>query len=135
MFHNENAKMDFFENFSRQGIHSECEVLLSDFSDTDQPTIINNSGWESICDIPVTCPFVLIQEFYSNMHRFDFSVPLFVTCFRGMHIVVTPDIVFDVLHVPKVEHPDYPGCNHLRTVSKDELISSFCERPSDWGDR
>ena len=127
--------MDFFENFSRQGIHSECEELLSDFSDTDQPTIIHNSGWESICDIPVTCPFVLIQEFYSNMHRFDFSVPLFVTCVRGMHIVVTPDIVFDVLHVPKVEHPDYPGCNHLRTVSKDELISSFCERPSDWGDR
>ena len=49
--------------------------------------------------------------------------------------MVTPDIVFDVLHVPKVEHPDYPGCNHLRTVSKDELIYSFCERPSDWGDR
>ena len=69
------------------------------------------------------------------MRGFDYSVPLFVTCVRGMHIVVTPDIVFDVLHVPKVEHPDYPGCNHLRTVSKDELISSFCERPSDWGDR
>ena len=49
--------------------------------------------------------------------------------------MVTPDIVFDVLRVPRVEHPDYPGCDHLKTVSKNELISTFCERPSDWGDR
>ena len=49
--------------------------------------------------------------------------------------MVTPNIVFDVLHVSRVTHPDYPGCDRLRTVSKDELISAFCERPSDWGDR
>ena len=30
-------------------------------------------------------------------------------------------------------HFDYPGCNCLRTVSKDELSSLFCETPS-WGD-
>ena len=48
--------------------------------------------------------------------------------------MVTSDIVFDVLHVLRVEYPDYLGCDHLRTVSKDELISSFCEHPSDWGD-
>ena len=77
---------------------------------------------------------MLIQEFYSNMHGFDYLVPLFVTHVRVTHIVVTPDIVFKVLHVPRVEHPDYPGCDHLRTMSKDELISFFCERPSDWGD-
>ena len=47
--------------------------------------------------------------------------------------MVTLDLVSNVLHVPKVEHPDYPNCEHLRTVSKDELISAFCERPSDWG--
>ena len=41
----------------------------------------------------------------------------------------------DVLHVPRVEHPDYFGCERLRTVSKDEMISNFCERPADWGDR
>ena len=40
----------------------------------------------------------------------------------------------DVLHVPRVEHPDYPECDLLRTVSKDEMISAFCKRPSDWGD-
>ena len=41
----------------------------------------------------------------------------------------------DVLHVPRVENLDYLGCERLRTVSKDEMISTFCERPSDWGDR
>ena len=40
-----------------------------------------------------------------------------------------------MLRVPKVEHPDYPGCEHLRTVSKDVMISAFCEHPTDWGDR
>ena len=69
------------------------------------------------------------------MHGFDFSVPQFSTRIRGTHIVVTPNIVSDVLHVPRVAHPDYLGCDRLRIVSKDELMSAFCERPSDWGDR
>ena len=69
------------------------------------------------------------------MHGFDYSIPLFVTCIRGTCIVVTPDIVSDVLHVPRVAHPDCPSCDCLRTVSKDKLISSFCERPFVWGDR
>ena len=69
------------------------------------------------------------------MHGFDFSVPLFSTHVRGMCIVVTPQLVADVLHVPRVEHPNYSGCEHLKTVSKDEMISAFCERPIDWGDR
>ena len=49
--------------------------------------------------------------------------------------MVIQDIVFEVLRVPRVEHLDYLGCDRLRTMSKEELISSFCERPSDWGDR
>ena len=69
------------------------------------------------------------------MHGFDFSVSLFITHIRGTHIIVTPDIVSDLLRVPRVKHPNYPGCDHLKTVSKDELISSFCECPSDWGKR
>ena len=68
------------------------------------------------------------------MHGFDYSVPLFVTRVRGTRIMVTSDIVFDVLRVPRVAHPNYPSCDHLRTVSKAELMSSFCEHPSDWGD-
>ena len=68
------------------------------------------------------------------MHGFDFSVPFFSTRVRGTRIVVTPQFVADVLHVPRVEHLDYPGCECLRIVSKDEMISAFCERPADWGD-
>ena len=59
---------------------------------------------------------------------------IFFSRVRGTRIVVTPDIVFEVLHVPRVAHLDYPGCNRLRIVSKDELLSLFCETPSSWGD-
>ena len=69
------------------------------------------------------------------MHGLDTSVPLFHTRIRGTHIVVTPDIVSEVLYVLKVEHPNYLDCKHMRTVSKDKMIFAFCERPSDWGDR
>ena len=69
------------------------------------------------------------------MLGFDYSVPHFVTHVRGTCIIVTPNIVSEVLHVPKVAHPDYPSYDHLKTVSKDQLSSQFCETPSSWGDR
>ena len=50
----------FLENFSRRGIHSKRQVILSDFIDTNLPSVIYSRGWESLCDIPVTCPLVLI---------------------------------------------------------------------------
>ena len=134
-FHNEKAKSDFLENFSRRSIHSERQVILSDFSDTNLPSVIHSRGWDSLCGVLITCPSVIIQEFYSNRHGFDYSIPQFSTCVRGIRIVVTPDIVSEVLHVPRVVHPDYPSCQHLRIVSKDELSSLFCETPSSWGDR
>ena len=31
----------------------------------------------------------------------------------------------------QVAHPDYFGCEHLKTVSRDKLLSHFCEAP--WG--
>ena len=68
------------------------------------------------------------------MHGFDYSIPQFVTRVRGIHMVVTLGIVFELLHVPRVTHPDYPSYEHLRTVSKDELSSLFYETPSSWGD-
>ena len=78
-FRDEDAYKAFSENFSRRGIHSERQVILSDFADTDLPSIIHSRGWESLCDVPVTCPLMLIQEFYSNMHGIDRSIPLFFT--------------------------------------------------------
>ena len=98
-FCDERAHKDFSKNFSRHGIHLECQVILFDFSGTALPTFVYSWGWESLCGAPVTCPSMIIQEFYSNMHGFDSLVPQFSTRVRGMRIVVTPDIVSEVLHV------------------------------------
>ena len=101
---------------------------------TDLPTVIYSQDWESLCGIPVTCPSMIIQEFYSNIHRFDTSIPHFVTHIRGTHIVVTLNLISEVLHISRVVHLNYPGCDRLMTVSKDKLSSLFCETPSSWGD-
>ena len=71
---------------------------------------------------------MIIQEFYSDMHKFDYFVPHFITRVQGTHIS-------KVLHVLRVEFADYLDCEHFRIASKDELSSCFCETPSSWGDR
>ena len=58
------------------------------------------------------------------MHGLDPLVPLFHTRVRDTCIVVTPKLVSDVLCVLKIEHPNYPRCECLRTLSKDEMISA-----------
>ena len=68
------------------------------------------------------------------MHGIDRSIPLFFTRVRGTCILITPQLVANVLRVPKIEFPDYPSCEHLQTVSKDEFMAAFYEYPSDWGD-
>ena len=89
-FCNDDAFKEFSENFSQRGIHSKCQVILSDFADTNFPSVIHSRGWESLCDAPVTCPLMLIQEFYSNMHEIDRLVPLFFARVRCTRIPVTP---------------------------------------------
>ena len=133
-FRDEGARKAFLEKFSRRVIHSERQVILVDSVNTELPTVVHSQDWESLCDVPVTCPSVLIQEFYSNMHGFDYLVPHFITRIRGTCIAVTLQIVADVLHVSRVDFSYYPGCDRLRTVSKDELIFAFCELPSKWGE-
>ena len=76
---------------------------MSDFADTDLSYVIHSRGWESLSDFLVTCLLVLIQEFYSNMHGIDRSIPLFFTLVRGMRIPVTLQLVADVLRVPRIE--------------------------------
>ena len=76
---------------------------------------------------------MFIQEFYSNIHGIDTDVPQFVTIFRGTRIVVTLNLISEVLHIPRVAHPNYPSCEHLRTVFRDDFPSHFCEKPSLWG--
>ena len=62
-------------------------------------------------------------------------MPRFVTTFRGTLIIVTLDLISKILHVLRVSHPVYLNCQRLRTMSKDELLSYFCETPSIWGER
>ena len=112
----------------------ECQVILSDFADTDLPSVIHSRGWESLCDVLVTCPLVLIQEFYSNMQGINSSVPFFFTRVRGKHIPVTSQLVVDVLRVPRIVFLDYPSYERLRIVSRDELMSSFFKRLTAWGE-
>ena len=69
------------------------------------------------------------------MHGFDSSIPRFLTFVQGICIVVTQELISDVLYVSKVSHPDYPGCPRLWIVSKDKLMSLFYETPSSSGDR
>ena len=56
---------------------------------------------------------MFIQEFYSNMHAIDTSIPRFTTVFYGTRIVVTPDFISEVLQVPRMDLPNY-----LKSFSK-----------------
>ena len=58
--HDEKAKSNFLENFSWHSIHSKCQVVLSNFSDTNLPTVIYSRGWKSLCGVLVTCPSVTV---------------------------------------------------------------------------
>ena len=59
-FRDDDAQKAFSESFSRRGVHLECQVILVDFADTDLPIVIHSREWESLCDVLVTCPLVLI---------------------------------------------------------------------------
>ena len=109
-FRDEKAHQDFFENFSKCGVHPEHYVILLDFSNTPLSDVIHTRGWESLWKITLWCLIVFIQEFYSNMHGIDTSIPQFTMVLQGTHIVVTSDLVSEILHVLWVAHPDYLGC-------------------------
>ena len=45
-FCDDDAFKAFLENFSRRGVHLECQVILSDFVYTDLSFVIHSRGWE-----------------------------------------------------------------------------------------
>ena len=59
-FRDDDAHKAFSENFSRRGVYSERQVILADFADIDLPSVIHSREWESLCDVPITRPLVLI---------------------------------------------------------------------------
>ena len=108
-FHDSESQKDFDENFSDEAIHLERHVILSDFPDIPLHRAFSSWDWESLCEKPSRCPGMFIQEFYSNIHAIDTSIPQFNTIFRGARIVVTLELIFKVLHVHRVACPDYPS--------------------------
>ena len=73
------SQKDFVENICDWVIHSERQVILSDFPKTPLLGAFNSRGSESLCEKPMRCASVFIQEFYSNMHAIVTSVPRFTT--------------------------------------------------------
>ena len=41
-FHDDDAHKAFSEKFSRRGVHSEHQVILANFADTDLPTVLHS---------------------------------------------------------------------------------------------
>ena len=76
---------------------------------------------------------MFIQKLYSNMHAIDNSVPGFIMVFWGKHIVVTPELIFEVLCVPRVNCPDYLSHHHFSSISRDEFALLICEEAMLWG--
>ena len=69
------------------------------------------------------------------MHMIDHSIPLFFTRIQGTRIPITSQLVADVLRVPRIEFPNYPSYECLRTVSRDDLMTAFYKHPSAWDER
>ena len=59
-FCDKKARDDFYENFSDQAIHLECQVILSNFPNTPLADVISSQGWASLYEKPSRCPNVLI---------------------------------------------------------------------------
>ena len=74
-FRDEKAQKDFSRNFQKCGVHSECKVILSDFSKTLLPEVIWIQDQKSLLERPTRRAIVFIQEFYSNIHSIDTDVP------------------------------------------------------------
>ena len=53
---------------------------------------------------------MFIQEFYSNIHGINTFVPQFAITLTGTRIVVTPDLISEILHVSRVSHLVYLDC-------------------------
>ena len=62
---------------------------------------------------------MFIQKFYFNIHAIHTSFPQYTMVFRGTHIVVNPELIFKVLRVLRVVHPDYPS--HLVSILSLEM--------------
>ena len=84
-FRDDDAFKAFSENFFRRGIHLERQVVLSNFTDTDLPSVIHGRGWGLLCDILVTCRIVLIRVLLQHARDWSFCISLLHSRSRYTH--------------------------------------------------
>ena len=54
--------------------------------------------------------------------------------FQGTPIIAILELIFEVLHVPRVAHLDYPSHPRLHSISRDKLAPRFYKEAIVWGD-
>ena len=100
--------------------------------------------WHSHCHLQSGLGVIVWHPGHLSLHDYTgvllqyariryFSTSFYYSCSRYAHRSYF-GTVSEVLHTPRVAHPDYPSCDRLRIVSKDELLSLFCEISSSWAD-
>ena len=85
--------------------------LLSKLSNIAVPETFQSCGLEFLCEQLTTCPLVYVQDFYSNIYIVNTFVPMFTTSVQGTCIFVTPKLISELVHVPRVaksKHPNAP---------------------------
>ena len=97
-FCDSNSHKEFEEKFSGWAIHSDRQVILSDFSDTMVSISFISRGWEFLCERPVTYPSMFIKEFllqYIKCRYFCTQVLYTIlwymySCYIGAYLQCTP---------------------------------------------
>ena len=106
-FRNPRARELYTQNFSTRSLIVEREVLLGELSETVIPRIFESRQWLALTTGHPTPSVELVKEFYSNIDAIaddgSFEVSLRNIVFR-----VTPGMVADLLHAPRVANPTYP---------------------------
>ena len=104
--------------------------LLSKLSNIAVPETFQSCGLEFLCEQLTTCPLVYVQDFYSNIYIVNTFVPMFTTSVQGTCIFVTPKLISELVHVPRVAKSKHPNAPVFASLSLDALATIFCGQPS-----
>lgn len=67
--------------------------------------LLDAQGWLLMMEDHWPAPVVIVREFYMNLH--DWDVDSFKTWLRGRPILVTPDLINNIVGVPRVANLDF----------------------------
>lgn len=104
--------------------------LLSKLSNIAVPETFQSCGLEFLCEQLTTCPLVYVQDFYSNIYIVNTFVPMFTTSVQGTCIFVTPKLISELVHVPRVAKSKHPNAPVFASLSLDALATIFYGQPS-----